>query len=47
MYEEKSATIGEKVGKGREISSERLESGKIKMSGMSGKPQESIVEKST
>lgn len=47
MHEEKSATIGENVGKGHEISSERLESGKIEMSGMSGKPRESIVEEST
>ena len=47
MHEEKSATIGENVGKGREISYERLESGEIEMSGMSGKPRESIVEEST
>ena len=44
MHEEKSATIGEKVEKGREISFESLESGEIEMSGMSGKPRESIVE---
>ena len=42
MHEEKSATIGEKVGKGREISFESLESGEIEMSGMSGKPHRSI-----
>lgn len=47
MHEEKSATIGEKVRKGREISAERLESGEIEMSGMSGKRRESIVEEST
>ena len=44
MHEEKSATIGEKVEKGREISFKSLESGEIEMSGMSGKPRESIVE---